>query len=166
MPSTYTPIASVQIAAGDTNINFNSIPQTYTDLVIVINIFNSAVNTGSGVWFRVNNDSNAIYSGTELVAANSLVQTAGGTNSTIWAGSSSITVGSPATFVFNINNYSNTNVFKTALWSITDMGVSRIAMDAGLYRSTSAITSFNVLIPGGNSQLSKGTASLYGIKAA
>lgn len=166
MPSTYTPISTVTIAAGDTGINFNSIPQTYTDLIVVINIFNSTVNTGSGVWFRVNNDSSAIYSGTELVGSGALAQSSRSSNNTIWAGSTGIVVNYPSTYIFNLSNYSNTNVFKSALWTISESGNNRIGIDAGLYRSTSAITSFNVLIPGGNSQLFAGNAALYGIKAA
>lgn len=166
MPATYTPIASVRIAAGDSGVNFTSIPQTYTDLVVVLNLFNSSVNTGSAVWFRVNSDSSAIYSGTELVGSGSVASSNRVANNTIWAGSTALTVGFPSTYILNINNYSNTNVFKSALWSISESGSTRTAIDAGLYRSTSAITDFNVLIPGGNSQLAKGTASLYGIKAA
>jgi len=166
MPSTYTPISTVAVAAGDTNITFNSIPQTYTDLVVVINIFNSAANTGSGVWFRVNGDSSALYSGTELFGGGSSTNSSRSSNTTIWAGSTSITVNYPSTYVFNLNNYANTSTFKTALWRIYQSGSNQVAIDAGLYRSTSAITSFNVLIPGGNSQLFKGQATLYGIKAA
>ena len=167
MPSTYTPIATVAITAGDTGITFNSIPQTYTDLMIVLNVYNSSVNTGSALWFRVNGDSSALYSGTEIAGSGSGsgVSTRN-SNNTIWAGSTSLTVGFPSNYIFNINNYSNTNTFKSALWQISQTGANQLSLNAGLYRSTSAITSFTVLVPGGNSQLSAGHATIYGIKAA
>jgi hypothetical protein len=167
MPSTYTPIARVNIAAGDTGVNFTSIPQTYTDLIVVLSLFNSSVNTGTGVWFRLNSDGSAIYSATELLGNGSVTTSSRVTSNTIWAGNTALTVGFPSDYIFQINNYSNTNVFKSAMWKILQPGTdNRISLNAGLYRSTSAVTAFNVLIPGGNSQLSRGTASLYGIKAA
>ena len=167
MPSTYTPIAAVTITAGDSGVNFTSIPQTYTDLIVVLNLFNSTVNTGSGLWFRLNSDGSAIYSSTELLGNGSTATSNRVTNNTIWAGSTALTVGYPSSYIFHISNYSNTTTFKSALWRLSQPGTdNRNSILAGLYRSTSAVTAFNVLVPGGNSQLFKGTATLYGIKAA
>jgi len=35
--STYTPIASVTLSSAQASVTFSSIPQTYTDLVLVVN---------------------------------------------------------------------------------------------------------------------------------
>ena len=69
--------------------------------------------------------------------------------------------------VVHFMSYANTNVFKTVLGaSATSQEVYGIARTVGLYRSTSAISSFTIAPLLGTNFKSGATASLYGIKAA
>ena len=61
MPVTYTPIATYNGDGSATTITFSSIPQTYTDLVLVMPIF-TTVNANESV--RINGDTGNNYSST------------------------------------------------------------------------------------------------------
>jgi hypothetical protein len=68
--------------------------------------------------------------------------------------------------IINIQNYSNTTTYKTALLRSNLATGTYPGVDAfvGLWRSTSAITSITIL-PASNNLLSGSTFTLYGIKA-
>ena len=68
--STYTPIASVTLSAATSSVTFSGIPQTYTDLVVVINAGNSG-GTGYGIALQCNNDTGSNYSFTQLYGTGS-----------------------------------------------------------------------------------------------
>jgi len=53
MPSTYEPIISYTVPSSTSTFTISSIPQTYTDLVI-IGRFITNTTTGSGVFVRPN----------------------------------------------------------------------------------------------------------------
>ena len=61
--STYTPIASQTLASTVANVTFSSIPQGYTDLVLVVS---SSTSTNTNLYLRFNNDSTSLYSDTVL----------------------------------------------------------------------------------------------------
>jgi hypothetical protein len=159
MPSTYEPIATTTFTSSVGNVTFSSIPQTYTDLVVVMSY--TLVTTTNFPFLRFNGDSGSNYSNTILSGNGS---TATSTRST---STSTINLGianssNPSNFIFSVPNYTNTTTFKNVL-SRHNSASSTVAAIVGLYRSTSAITEI-LLDATGN--FATGTATLYGIKAA
>lgn len=161
MPSTFTPIVSTTVSSATTTVSFTSIPQTYTDLFILLNIADSA----SGyVLVRYNNDSTTLYSRTGMYGDGSNPQAFRQT------GQTSHFVASGATVLqgqkIQINNYSNTNTFKSSVFheNRTD---STVGLTVGLYRSTSAISRIDFISPTGATTIAANSViTLYGIKAA
>jgi hypothetical protein len=162
MPSTYEPIATNTLSSTATIITFSSIPNTYTDLVLVV----ACLDSGAGrTRLRLNGDSATNYSRINLVGNGSGAASYQASNETqfdlsVAAGTSST---SPTAQIISVNNYSNTTTNKTIL-SRYNLASGATEVMTGLYRSTSAITSVSYFTQG-TMQIGT-TATLYGIKAA
>lgn len=156
-----------QTASGSANsITFNNIPQTYTDLQIVI----SARSTTSSyidyctAWY--NGDRNSIYTDTYVYASN------GGTGSSGDNATTAVNIGAyPAatsgTGVFGSINYYMPNYrssnYKSAMSDfVLDASTYNLGCWATLYSSSNAITSVSFYAGSGNFA-SGSTFSLYGI---
>lgn len=167
MPKTYTPISTVTINnSSTTTLDFTSIPQTYTDLVLVCSYGLSA----GDLYFRINNDGGTgnLYSDTELYGNGSNTSVSVMTNRTgFYLNDQGITRPGPATIsTVNFQNYSNTTTYKSILWRANDAGVSTEAR-MGVWRNTAAITSINFIIINVAGTITPGSQfTLYGIKAA
>jgi hypothetical protein len=159
------PIAQVIANGTNSNMNFFNIPQTYRDLVLVINATSNSTQSGNIIF---NYTSFGTYSATYTRGTGS----ASSSNRIINSGAgpllSTVTYNStiPISSVINIQNYSNTNTFKTYVGrtssEINGSGESQII--AGLWQKTEAIS--EVLISSGSGSIYwSGTATLYGIKA-
>lgn len=166
MAKTYEPIASASFSSGTgTSVDFQSIPATYTDLIVV---FNMRSNNSYNMYVRFNNDSGSNYSTTQVGGSGSAASSSrwsGDTlmrlNSTSYSTSSAFAYG-----ITHVMSYSNTSVNKTAITAsgAAGLGVERMV---GLWRSTSAIDRITLLLGStGVGQFVEGTISLYGIKAA
>jgi len=163
MPTkTYKPIATTSISSATADFTFSSIPGTYTDLVLVMNVIASS-NTANYVYLQYNGDTGSNYSTTILASNGSSAQSVRFTNRTnfnidYWA--------TPQTEVGNrivqIQNYSNTTTFKTGLLRANRAGGGTDAT-VGLWRSTAAITSIKITCDSGT--FASGSAfTLYGIE--
>jgi hypothetical protein len=171
MAGTYEPISTVTTTGTPSTIDFTSIPQTYTDLVLVF------VNTGVagvvGVRTRFNNDSSAIYDKMLVYGQNSSVNRAQQSNQTYYNAIASGLHEFAESWI-NISGYSNTNTFTTLLSRLTGTGDAsnswstrdtRSWFDTGRWRSTAAVTSINLSPESGN--FAVGTiVTLFGIKKA
>jgi hypothetical protein len=158
MAETYEPIAT-QTASGSTNsISFTSIPNTYTDLFVVIRVLGSAADFD----LRINNDSGSNYSVVRLYADGTTKAANRAVNQT----SIQLTLGgaNPGVHLLNFNNYSNTTTFKPMLQRLNLTSHTGIA--AGLYRSTSAINRLDFIAQSSNNIQANSTFTIYGIKAA
>lgn len=169
--STYTPI-STYTASGSTNaFSFSSIPQTYTDLVLVGYHRSSQAVTSPGYYVRPNTGTG--WSGTYLFTDG--VSTSSGrfalNTSDCQAG---LTVGNSATsgiFASTITqffNYSNTTTFKTF---ITQVGTDRNGAGYSelFINSTNGTAAINTMIIYNDSNtnwVAGSTWTLYGITAA
>ena len=162
--NTYEAIATTTLVS-DGSVSFSSIPQTYTDLVLVFNGKLSSGTTGyNNVTFTFNSDTSSVYSRTRVQGDGSSagsIRDANVNRHDIFIpnnGESGF-----STSIINIMNYSNTTTFKTALWrdSLVVTGGLVVAW-VGLWRSTSAISS--IQFP--NTFKAGSSFSLYGIKAA
>lgn len=174
MASTYTPIATANGTGSSTVISFTSIPQTYTDLVLVCNSITSASgvnNTDIGI--RFNNDSSfSSYSRTILYAYSGGISSARSTRSQMnemyidyYGAMGSSTY--PGLQVVNIMNYSNTTTYKTVLTrSNNAYSNGGVDMLSGTWASTSAITQIDTVVDSGSNIATTAMFTLYGIKAA
>ena len=160
--ATYVPIATQTLGSSASSVTFSSIPQTYTDLVLIVN---GSMATGATMGLQVGNgsiDTGNNYSRT-LLSTDS-----GGSSSRTSNGGSLDTYqpASPFTNTFNFMNYSNTTTYKTILYTTrTASGSQWLGQFVGLWRGTSAI---NILsLSYGSSTYATGTTfTLYGIAAA
>jgi hypothetical protein len=161
MPSTYTPIATATVSGtSTTSITFSGIASTYTDLILQGNA--ATISGANSSLVTINADNSAIYSVTYLEGNGSSASSSILTGTGYVYGPSGGT--SFGTYQFTFPNYSNTNIFKTALARGGPANSSTSAW-INLYRSTSAITSLKFEIFG-TTLIAGTTMSLYGIKAA
>ena len=169
--ATYTPIATTTLGSAAANIEFTSIPSTYTDLILVVTPAQSSP-AGDSPLLRVGNgsaDSSSIYSYTVLRGTGSAASSYRDTGLTYIPDSltgMSTTLGQ-LTITYQIMNYANNTTYKTILVRDNSNTTSYPGVTAivGLWRSTSAINV--VRFYGAGSNLASGTtATLYGIKAA
>ena len=164
--ATYTPIASTTTSGSASSVTLSSIGGTYTDLIVVIN-YDSATAGNQSLNMRFNGDTATNYSYTILRGSGSAAQSAnsGGADSRIYCGSSSTgTTNIASTAIIQIQNYSNTTTYKTAL--IRDNNPDYyVFANVGLWRSTAAITSVTFYQSSYNF-INGSTFALYGILAA
>ena len=162
MAATYTPIASITLVAATSSVTFNSIPQTYTDLICVE--IGATVSGASNLTFYVNGDNaGTTYSRTALYSTGSAAGSSRGSNSAVaYANSVTTAISDNQIHLFN---YANTTTYKTFLTkggNASDQVVTRV----NLWRNTAAITSLSLACDGGNSFASGTTFNLYGILGA
>ena len=165
MAKTYEPISSQTVGTAVATITFSSIPQTYTDLVLVMTGTTSS--TGASLRLQFNSDTTSLYSDTYLVGNGTSASSGRDSAQTSIRVSQNATGGTlnvQRVNILQIFNYSNTSVFKTVL--ARGNADLEVGLNAGLYRSTSAITALN-LFNGASATFGVGTTfTLYGIKAA
>jgi len=162
--STYTPIATTTLGSAQASYTFTSIPTTYTDLVLIVNMTgtvtgdNSALQVGNG---SVDTASN--YSITQLYGTGSVAGSTRLTNSNNGRGG---VIGSTNCMnIIHFINYSNTTTYKTI---IARGATPATLVDAvvSLWRSTSAINTIKYYAESASNLPSGTTLSLYGIAAA
>lgn len=168
MAKTYEPISTQTLGSDTATVTFSSIPQTYTDLILVSQTRSTrAGNAGDSGRIRFNSDTGTNYSTTTLEGNGSVAEsTRFSTQSFILvripAATATASVLSPS--IAQIMNYSNATTYKTALIRLTSVSES-VGLNAGLWRNTAAITSIDFSASSGN-LVSGSTFVLYGIKAA
>lgn len=163
--STYTPISTFTIASATTSQSFTSIPNTYTDLVLVMNLKGS--NASGYPALRFNSDSGTNYSVTFLYGTGTSA-TAGRSTNASWAYCQWNSTFSTTNFNYNnivhIQNYSNTTTNKPYLARAGNAS-NTTEVISGLWRSTAAISTIEVASLVGNLEIGS-TVTLYGIAAA
>lgn len=166
MPATYEPIATTKISGSSTTqVDFTSIPATYTDLVISMNLVNGT--SLNGLFMRFNSDSGTNYASLNWGASGA--STFGNVNSgnnTISVTSSSINDAMPS-FV-TIFSYANTNIYKSGFTRSTSNGNPRTGMYSFGWASKSAISTITLYRDSGSPGIigADSVFTLYGIKAA
>jgi len=169
--NTYVALDKITVSGTSTNaVTFTSIPQGYTDLVLVVNgsLYGGANRTS----FVVQLGNGSIDTGTNYsstwVAGNgtTAVSSRYSNGSNLLTGH--ISEASGATVV-QFMNYANTSTYKTVLArgnSLGQVGSFDVGAFASLWRSTSAINTMKIYPNDGSYYNSGSTFSLYGIKAA
>jgi hypothetical protein len=168
--TTYDPIATTTFTSAGTTYTFNSIPSTYTDLVLIV-YTKAAVNPSYGIAIQFNSDTGTNYNFNYMYGTGSSTAAASKVNQTFIVPSYGTGVGSgtPSIFRVDINNYSNTTTYKSVISRAEnyDTSYGGTEMVIGSWRSTAAISSIKVYAPYGSMTLDTGTMmTLYGITAA
>jgi len=167
LAATYTPIASVTLGAATSSVTFSSIPQTYTDLILVNYFATTTVNEDAYVQF--NSDTGSNYSRTHVRGNGSTAGSGRASNQTyclIDLDSSGSTLNSGLQTITHFMNYSNTTTYKTLLSRSGTLGGSYTGTTllTGLWRNTNSITSILVGCTT-NTFVVGSTFNLYGIQA-
>lgn len=170
MPATFEPIASTTLSANTASVTFSSIPQTFTDLVFIVEAYNGVAD-GYFARFKINSDGASNYSITSLEGNGTTASSLRLSNQPFMLMGyqnvpQSTTSTIRTTHILHFMNYSNTTTNKTVLMRSNRAGLGLNA-EVGLYRSTSAITSIEFLGDTSVSQSygSGSTFNLYGIRA-
>ena len=172
--STYTPIATTTLGSNQSTIQFNSISGSYTDLIIVGSF---AINrNGAAFTVRVGNgsvDSGNNYSITDINGNGSTAASERNTNQpnfSIFPNIGCSTTVGNNNVIIQFMNYSNTTTYKTILVreNNTDSSYPGTAAGVGLWRSTSAIDTINLIaqVTGSDAFVTGSTFTLYGIASA
>ncbi len=162
--STYTPIAAVTLATAESSVTFSSIPQTYTDLVLICN---GAVTAGAVNYnCNINSDAGSNYSRTFMSGTGSAAQSNRASNLTTMVLNdygyldTTFRTNNIAYFM----NYSNTTTYKTVL-SRANNSDNGTSANVNLWRNINAITSIQIS-PTSSTFISGSTFALYGISSA
>jgi hypothetical protein len=165
MPATYEAIGATTLGSASSTITFSSIPNTYTDLKLILVPRVQATNAnivvtlnGSTTTYSQNN----IYTTGSSRTADRLTGNFDGWYIT-QANLGSTTI--PTLYIVDIFSYTD-STFKGSLFTSSQdqNGSGAVLRGAGLWRNTSAVTSVGLLQ---SSNFSAGTtATLYGIKSA
>ena len=169
----FESIATVTVGSGGAaNIEFTSIPGTYTHLQVRgIGRSTQSPDASVNVYLRLNSDTGSNYSTHYLTGNGSSASAGGAANSTFIYAGAVIAAGSTASAfegsVIDILDYANTNKYKTTRtlvgWDANGSGI--IGLWSGNWRNTNATTTITLLPSGGNwAQYSH--FALYGIKGA
>ncbi len=171
-------IASVTATTGDTYMEFTNIPSGYAGLHLRCTLKGNdgAVNQGNSAQIRFNSDTgnNYVYSSIISTGASNATTTISDGNAffnftgmTSGGGTNAANLG---VSTFDIFDYDKTTKFKLIVGSFAHLvgntvtSFQQSAIQAGTWKSTSAITSIRVLY--GNGLANTSQIHLYGIKGA
>ena len=172
MALTYQAIATVTVGSGGaSNIEFTSIPGTYTDLLVKVSARQDAAGTNGQFQMRFNGSSSTIYSRRKIYGDGSSALSNSGSSEDAFQYIDVPRTGATANTFGNVEiyipNYAGSNNKSISIDAVTEQNGTTAYAEfyAGLWASTSAITSIT-LIPMGASEkfLQYSTATLYGIK--
>ena len=165
MPATYEPIATTTLGSAASQIDFTSIPATYTDLRLVCLPLATSGGTLAGI--RLNPAVTSTYSGTRLIGNGSSVSSTRETSQNyLEIRSEPVNTTTPILIEIDVFSYTGA-VNKTMLIkNNADLnGSGSVTAIVGLCQNTAAITVVRLILPGDTFKAGT-TATLYGIKNA
>jgi hypothetical protein len=169
--NTLVKIQTVTVGSGGaSSIDFTSIPQTYTDLCVVLSARGTNAGTGANDGHLTFNSSSTGYSSRLLYGTGGATGSASNSGSYMyWVGgavSGGLTANTFGNSSIYIPNYTSSNYKSVSFDGVNENNGSygTQLMTAGLWSSTSAITSISLSLDYNNfAQYS--TATLYGVTA-
>jgi hypothetical protein len=157
-------------SGGAANVEFTSIPETYTHLQVRVTAQNNQGVTNTGMLIQFNSDTGNNYSWHRIFGTGAFAQSSA-TSSTSSIRIDRIAAYSSANSIFgvcvcDILEYANTNIYKTIrnIGGSDNNGSGTIALNSGNWRSTSAITSIKFVPADGGNFNQYSSFALYGIK--
>ena len=165
MPATYEPIATTTLGSAASQIEFASIPATYTDLRLVC--LPLATSGGVIAGIRLNPAVSSTYSGTRLIGDGATASSSRETSQNyLEIRSEPVNTTTPIFIEIDIFSYTAA-VNKTVLIkNSADLnGSGTVTCIVGLVQNTAAINVVRLILPGDTFKAGS-TATLYGIKNA
>lgn len=170
--ATYEKIASVTVGSGGAaDIEFTSIPGTYTDLVVKLSsrVTDTAVNDSTAIAIQLNGDTGSNYTRRTLFGDGGATGSSSATTTSMRIGFTSNNGNTSSTFgncEFYIPNYAGSTQKSVSADAVAESNVAQFiyaTLNAGIWTSTSAITSIKIISPSFNF-VQHSSATLYGIK--
>jgi hypothetical protein len=170
MANTYTLIASSTVGSGGAaNIEFTSIPATYTDLLVKTSL--RGASGGTDIKIQFNGSTASVYSYVRLYGTGSAINTTGTTTTNLinnMVAQSSYTANTFGNGEIYIPNYTSAAAKSVSIDGVTENNAtgSFQTLTVGLWNpaAQAAITSIKLEIDGGGDFAQYSTAYLYGIK--
>ena len=160
---TYDAIKTYTFATNGTTLSWTSIPNTYTDLVLIAYVKNTAGNNYEA-FITYNGDSGANYSQSFVLNYNAALQAGQNLNINqirpIKSGAAQWSSNQ-----INIMDYAATNKYKTSIGRTGD-GTFATWLGNGMWMSTSAINRIDITAESGSSFVAGTKFDLYGIASA
>jgi hypothetical protein len=170
MATTFTKIASVTVGSGGTaNIDFTSIPSTYTDLCVYVSGRSAYNDTTDVLKLTFNNNTSDNYTRREIEGDGATAASYSETTSTgflyIYTPGNTGTTSTFGNCNIYIPNYAGSNNKSFSVDNVTERnGTTAYAcLMAGLLASTTAITSVKLQSMNSANLVQYSTATLYGI---
>ena len=174
MANTYTLISSVTVGSGGAaNIEFTSIPATYTDLLVKVSPRFDSSSTNKALLLKFNSDaSTSNYTGIQLRGSGTA---AIGEALSTYAGSyvAEVNAASNTSNTFSnveiyIPNYNSSNQKSMSIDGVMENNATLAfaTLNGQLWNSTSSITSITFAAHAGGNFVQYSTAYLYGISNA
>lgn len=157
--NTYVALQKTTVSGSSTStVTLSSIPQGYTDLVLV---FEGTESANQYIAFQVNSDTGSNYSWTRMYGDGSTAYSSQGNSVTFGR----LGIGDPSSgrtiTTSHFMNYSNSTTYKSILSRSSGGGF--VGSLVNLWRSTAAITSITILTTTSDTFTSGSTFSLYGV---
>lgn len=169
MANTFKKIQTITVGSGGAaNIEFTSIPATYSDLKIVLSARSLQGNVYGGGALQFNSDTGSNYKWYRLRADGSTTASDSSTSATAitnWdVAGANATASVFGSIEIYIPNYAGANQKSVSVEYVGENNAteSHMGMVAGLWTSTAAITSIKLYSAGGN-LVQYTTATLYGV---
>ena len=156
-------------SGGAAEINFTSIPATYTDLNLVFSTRdNSTGSSGNNIVIKLNDTTTLLDEKAILGTGSSVLSLSNSDSAIIYAyGDTSLatsnTFGNASMY---IPNYAGSNFKSISIDGVTENNATAALQffNAGLFKSTSAVTSITLVAYNSANFVQYSTARLYGIK--
>jgi len=165
---TMTLIQHIELGSAQSSISFASIPQSFTDLYLVLSLRGSLSNPQIGHLITLNNDTAANYSSRRLVGDGSNASSASESGSTsIYGGQAPAATATGSTFgntSIYIPNYTSSAAKSLSFETTRETNGTSIFMTciAGLWSGTAAVNRVDILCESAN-WVQYSSATLYGI---
>lgn len=152
MPSSRRLIASQTLSSSAASVTFSSIPTGYRDLVLRCSVREDYASVGFSLRVKFNNDTNTVYSWTELLGNGSTAQSGRASNqagrldfySTTGANATANTFGNAELYIPNYTVSANKPMSGFGVAESNAVSVNWIGATADLWRNTAAITSITL----------------------
>jgi hypothetical protein len=164
---TYTLIQKTTLNASAASITFSSIPQTFTDLVVMCSLRNATAGTAQSGWVKFNGSSTG-YAHKYLSGDGASASSAGDAAATrIYIGQvdgATATANTFANVSIYIPNYTSANYKSVSIDGVqeTNATTAYATLSAGLWSNTAAITSISLETTAGD-YVQYSEVSLYGV---
>jgi hypothetical protein len=172
MATTYTLISSNVLTGSAASVTFSSIPATYTDLVVRASARSNFANTIELMLITINANSGSLYSMTAIYGSQTAVTTDRDSGTSLnfdpigAANNTANTFGNYELYIPSYLASQNKPVSTSAVTENNSAGNNRAQANAGLFRSTAAITSLSFAPRYGTNLVSGSSFYLYGISNA